>query len=229
MSFLFFFQKVIKDLVRLYEKIKETHEIDTIVMFDGGSDSLMKGNEQGLGDPLEDSVSVGAASLLTDVKKLLFSVGFGADRYNGVSDFASMRAIAEVTKEGGFYGSMSVERDSIGFKFYKECVKTIYEQQKFRSVLTSLVISAGQGNFGFIIPEDCGNRITREGQVLVWPLMATLFCFDIDVVAKRSLTIEWIKDCKSVMEMRVCLDKGRKSIEIMQEENFPLQVRNVCC
>ena len=166
---------VIQDLHQLYQKICEEHSIDAMVMFDGGSDSLMRGDEQGLGDPLEDAVSVGAASMLNLKTKILISVGLGADRFNGVSDFSSLRAIAELTKEGGFLGSMAIEKDSIGFKFYTECVKTIYGQQKFQSVLTSVVVSAGKGNFGFIIPEDCGGRIRREGSVLVWPLMATLF------------------------------------------------------
>jgi hypothetical protein len=51
-------------LVDLYSYIVETHKIDAVVIFDGGSDSLMKGDEEGLGDPIEDCVSLTAVSKL---------------------------------------------------------------------------------------------------------------------------------------------------------------------
>lgn len=47
--------------------------------------------------------------------------------------------------------------------------------------------------------------------------------FDIDKVAERSLVVKWIKDCKEVMQMHRVLDQERKKIDILPEENFPLQ------
>ena len=35
----------------LYERIALTHLVDAIILMDGGSDSLMRGDEHGLGDP----------------------------------------------------------------------------------------------------------------------------------------------------------------------------------
>jgi hypothetical protein len=91
---------------------------------DGGSDSLMVGNEAGLGDPLEDAASVAAAAAMKgNIRhRMVISVGFGADRYNDVSDFSSLRAVAEITKAGGFLGSVSLEPSSLGYEFYKGCV-----------------------------------------------------------------------------------------------------------
>ncbi len=49
---------------------------------DGGTDSLMRGDESGLGDPIEDACSILAASKLRTLRhKFLISIGFGADRY----------------------------------------------------------------------------------------------------------------------------------------------------
>ena len=60
------------------------------VTIDGGSDSLMRGDESGLGDPIEDCVSVTASAALGAADgirtKLLISIGFGMDRFNNVCD-----------------------------------------------------------------------------------------------------------------------------------------------
>ncbi|WP_170229316.1 DUF1152 domain-containing protein [Polyangium fumosum] len=107
-----------------YAELVQRHEVDAVILVDGGSDSLMRGDEEGLGDPIEDAVSVGAVASLEGVKlKLLCSIGLGADRFNGVSDAASLRAIAELTKAGGFLGAVSLEPTSPGFDFYKRCIE----------------------------------------------------------------------------------------------------------
>lgn len=49
----------IAKLTLLYERIALTHAVDAIIIMDGGSDSLMRGDEHALGDPIEDAVSLG--------------------------------------------------------------------------------------------------------------------------------------------------------------------------
>lgn len=104
----------------------------------------------------------------------------------------------------------------------KALVKHVYAQQTFRSVLTSLIVTSGKGEFGFVIPEDSGGRVRREGQAFVWPLMAMLFAFDVDVVASRSKIVGWIRTATSVRDSHKALDEGRKQLQILPEENFPL-------
>ncbi len=41
-------------LSKLYGHLVDKHGVDAILMFDGGSDSLMRGDEKDLGDPIED-------------------------------------------------------------------------------------------------------------------------------------------------------------------------------
>ena len=45
-------------LTRFYRQLVDAHSVDAIVLVDGGSDSIMAGDEEGLGDPIEDAVSV---------------------------------------------------------------------------------------------------------------------------------------------------------------------------
>lgn len=125
----------VQSLTRLYKQFIKEHNIDTILTIDGGTDSLMKGNEDGLGDPIEDCVSVTTAALMTEEdgirNKFLLTVGFGMDRFNTVSDADSLRAVAEITALGGYLGSVSIEPSSECFTFYKACVDHIYEGNKF--------------------------------------------------------------------------------------------------
>lgn len=60
-------------LARLYEFLAQRHNVDALIVMDGGSDSLMRGDEDGLGDPLEDACSLGAASLVSLKHKFLLS------------------------------------------------------------------------------------------------------------------------------------------------------------
>lgn len=214
----------VRALARLYRQLMATHSIDAIVLVDGGSDSLMVGDEEGLGDPIEDAVSVAAVASLGGLKaKVLVVVGLGTDRYNQVSDAASLRAVAELTRAGGFLGAVSLEPSAPGSVFYRGCLEHIYQRQGFRSVLAGTIDSAVQGWFGRdSVPPLLQQRV-QPGELFFWPLMAILWGFDVEVVARRSLIGTWIRDCHSVPECYAQLFKGRSALgaKIRGVENFP--------
>ena len=186
-------------LTRFYRQLVETHSVDAIVLVDGGSDSIMAGDEEGLGDPIEDAVSVTTVASLKDLKlKVLITIGLGTDRFNHVSDAASLRAIAELTRMGGFLGSLSLEPQAPGSCFYRDCLEHIFHRQGFRSVLAGTIASAVDGWFGRNeVPPVLQQRV-RPGQLFLWPLMAMLWAFDVETVARRSLIATWIRECRSV-------------------------------
>jgi hypothetical protein len=74
----------VRPLAEAYRYLVKKLDIDTIVLADGGSDSLLAGDEVGLGTPLEDMTSIAAVDLLDVPKKFLVSLGFGIDRHHGV-------------------------------------------------------------------------------------------------------------------------------------------------
>lgn len=204
-------------LREFYEQLCARHEVDAVVLFDGGSDSLMAGDEEGLGDPVEDAVSVATVATLSHPLKyrLLVSLGFGCDRYNSVSDAASLRAVAELTRSGGFLGTVSLEPASVGLSCYRRCVDHVYSHYVFRSVLTGSVIAAAQGHFGSgALPSNVqmGNRV-KVGSTFIWPLMAMLFAFDCTAVFQRSLICKWIKDCQTVPELMSVVYQERAKLK----------------
>lgn len=211
-------------LRRLYEQFISDHAIDAVIAVDGGSDSLMAGDEEGLGDPVEDAVSVAAIASLQGPKlKLLISIGLGADRFNHVSDSASLRAIAELTARGGFWGACSLEPDGAGARFYSDCIHYIYENQAFHSVLAGTIVSAIDGHYGGNeVPALLQPRVKKE-KLFLWPLMGMLWGFDIQKVAERSMIVDWIRDCQKPVDCQFALHRGREALgaRIRTVENLP--------
>jgi hypothetical protein len=208
-------------LTAFYKQLITEHDIDAIVLFDGGSDSLMRGDEDGLGDPVEDAVSVATVAGLDVKLKFLISIGLGTDRYNNVSDAATLRAIAELTAAGGFHGAVSLEPNHDGLQFYRKCIEHIYWKQTFRSVIAGMIISAAEGHYGGeTVPPIVGERL-QTGTFFIWSLMAILWAFDVNKVAERSLMVDWIKDGQTQMECLMQIYIQRDKLGKRDIENLP--------
>src|SRR5262249_2263782 len=144
--------------------------------------------------------------------RILISVGLGTDRFNHVSDAASLRAIAELTRMGGFLGSLSLEPQAPGSCFYRDCLEHIYRRQGFRSVLPGTIAPAVDGWFGrHEVPPVLQQRV-QPGQLFLWPLMAMLWAFDVETVARRSLIATWIRECDTVADCYAALYRGRSQL-----------------
>ena len=103
------------------------HNIDTLIAIDGGSDSIMRGDEDSTGTIFEDTVSLVVCETLKRKCKLrhtiLLAFGFGVDRFHGVSDASGLRAVAELTRMGGFLGCSSIEPTSNSLDLYVTFLK----------------------------------------------------------------------------------------------------------
>jgi hypothetical protein len=213
---------------RLMGYFVRKHEIDCVLMVDGGSDSLMKGDEAGLGDPLEDCVSITALATLKIPRlrhRMLAVCGLGTDRHNDVSDASSLRAIAELTQAGAALGAAYACRPGKAHEFYSRLLEYISSRQEFQSVVAHCLQAAGAGSFGFTTPDSLRGR-AGKGELFLWPTMATIYLFDVIGVYQRSMIAQWIKDAKSTIEMERKFSQARKTLReqgrILPDENFPL-------
>lgn len=210
-----------------YRELAREQQVDAAVIVDGGSDSLMRGDEEGLGDPVEDAVSVAAVAELHELReRILITVGLGCDRYNQVSDAASLRAIAELTAAGGFLGAAALHQGSPAFAFYRDALDHLDARQPFRSVLSGAVISAGEGRYGREeVPPRLRRRV-REGELFLWPLMSMLWGFEVGAVAARSLTGGWIREQTTVFGCHAALFEGRRALgpALREVEELPRHV-----
>ncbi len=69
----------VRPLVAGYQALVEQLSLDTVLLIDGGTDSLMRGDESGLGTPHEDISSIAAVDELPVEQKMLACLGFGVD------------------------------------------------------------------------------------------------------------------------------------------------------
>ena len=103
----------VQPLRRAFEAVLAQTGAEAIVLVDGGTDSLMRGDEAGLGTPAEDMACIGALHGLAPElapTRLLISVGFGVDHFHGVGHADVLEAIASIDKAGGYLGALTYLR-----------------------------------------------------------------------------------------------------------------------
>ncbi len=104
----------VQTLKEAYNHLIDKHDIDTVVLVDGGTDSLMFGDEGELGTPQEDSCSMAAVHQCDVDRCLLFAVGFGIDHFHGVSHFRFLENIAQIARQIGLLGYVSSAEGNAG-------------------------------------------------------------------------------------------------------------------
>src|SRR4051812_3987158 len=94
----------VRPVRQAYRALKAALDFDTVVLVDGGTDILMRGDECDLGTPQEDLTSVAAAAALDVREKLVVCLGFGIDRHHGVCHAHFLENVAALSREGAFLG-----------------------------------------------------------------------------------------------------------------------------
>ena len=97
-------------LAETYDAVIEAYGIDAVVLVDGGTDSLIKGDEADLGTIEEDALSIVALSMTRRVDRTLACLGFGVDMFHGICHHSFLENAAEAIRRDGFLGCVSVCR-----------------------------------------------------------------------------------------------------------------------
>src|SRR5205085_6075096 len=100
----------VRPLAAAYRSIIDRHDIDTVVLVDGGTDSILFGDEPGVGSVVEDAVSLVAANRAAGDSVVVAAIGFGVDHYHGVSHHAFLENTAQLIRDGGFLGMFSLSQ-----------------------------------------------------------------------------------------------------------------------
>jgi hypothetical protein len=161
-----------KPLAEGYRALVDRLDIDAVVLVDGGSDSLMRGDEEGLGTPSEDIASLVALSMVEVPVKILACIGFGVDWHHGVCHSRFLEATSELAASGGYLGL---------FSLLKEMPEAALFREACEYVVASSVLSALDGRFGNYHAYDR----TRKGELWISPLMSAYWCYRLSAVADR--------------------------------------------
>ncbi|UZR98810.1 DUF1152 domain-containing protein [Chondrinema litorale] len=185
-------------LKKAYDYIIKKHSIDTIVLVDGGTDSLMFGDEDGLGTPVEDICSMAAVYKTSIKKKHLLSVGFGIDHFHGVSHFRFLENVAELMRDGGYNGMFQVTKEMEEGKHYIAAVEYANMRMKgMESIVNNSISSAVQGYFG----NHQVTERTKSSELWINPLMSIYWCFELDAVIQKNKYYPRIKATKNLFEI----------------------------
>jgi hypothetical protein len=185
--------------------------VDAVILIDGGTDSLMRGDEAGLGTPEEDVASICAVNVLEGVdNKLLVCVGFGIDTYHGVCHAHFLEAVADLTREGAFLGAWSLLPNMPEAAQYREAVEWVHRAMFNQpSIVSSSILSAVEGQFG----DHHTNFRTSGSKLFINPLMGLYWAFRLGPVARRNLYLEQVRDLERFAEVSLAIARFRAGIQ----------------
>ncbi len=193
-----------------YEWLARTFQPDALILVDGGTDSLMRGDEAGLATPEGDAVSLLAASALQNIPtKLLVCLGFGIDAHGGVCHAHFLENVAALAVQDAYLGAWSLVHGTEEFQFYQEaCEFTFARLPQQPSIVNTSIIAAVSGNFGDVHP----TRRTEGSKLFINPLLGLYWGFCLDGVARRSLYLDQIRNTETAEEVALAIERFRDSL-----------------
>jgi hypothetical protein len=202
-----------------YEVLASHVDADTIVLIDGGTDILMRGDEAGLGTPAEDMVSLGAVHSLEGIdRKLVVCVGFGIDAFHGVCHAHFLENVAALSKEGGFLGAQAWLASMPEVAAYLEAVRHAEQLTPGHpSIVNGSIASAIEGEFG----DHHRTERTRSSTLFINPLMTLMWAFDLDALARRSLYLHLLRGTRSIWDVHRIIQGFRKGATSRPRASIP--------
>lgn len=201
-----------------YAALGEALDLDAVVLVDGGTDSLMRGDEAGLGTPAEDAVSLAAVAALDGPPiRLLTCVGFGIDAFHGVCHAHFLEAVAALQREGAFLGAASLLPGMPEADAYVALVDAVHARHR-TSIVNGSIASAIEGAYGDVHRTPR----TRGSQLWINPLMSLIWSFQLAPVAARNLYLPLLRHTRTLMEVNAIVEAFRKGRPARGREIIPV-------
>lgn len=203
----------VQPLLEAYRALIALTGVDTVILVDGGTDSLMRGDEHGLGTPQEDIASITAVHELDVPCKLLVCLGFGVDHYHGVCHAHFLEAVAEVTRRGGHLGMVALVEQMPEVRRYREATEAVFARMPHHiSIVSSSILSALRGMYG----DHHATDRTEGSELWINPLMTVYWCFRLAPVAERILYRDVMLGTRSYMDITSAILEFRTSCRTMR-------------
>lgn len=208
----------VRPLTAAYRTLVERLGVDAVVLVDGGTDVLLRGDESGLGTPEEDMTSLAAVAALDGVTRLVVSLGFGIDAYHGVCHSHVLENLAALGRAGAYLGALSIPSDSAEARTYLDAVAHAQAATPLRpSIVNGQIAAALRGEFGDV---SFTSR-TDGGALFVNPLMGMYFTVDLPVLAASVHYLDRLFDTETLLEVSVAIAGYRDEITTRSRRAFP--------
>jgi hypothetical protein len=213
------FEKVgVVPLRAAYRTLLDHLDVDTIVLIDGGTDILMRGDEAGLGTPAEDMTSLAAVSRLELRDALVACIGFGVDAHHGVCHAHFLENVSALTRVGGFLGAFSLLPEMPEARAYLDVVAHAASRTPdLPSIVNGSIAAAVEGEFGDV---KLGAR-TEGSELFINPLMGLYFAFDLARVAAHSLYLSLLEGTHTTFDVARRIEAFRRGVETRPRRLIP--------
>jgi hypothetical protein len=208
----------VRPLRAAYRRLVETLDLDAIVLVDGGTDILMRGDEAGLGTPGEDMTSLAAVAGLDVARMVVVSAGFGVDAYHGVCHSHVLENLAALTRDGAYLGALSIPWQSPEGAAYLDAVAYAQEHTpKYPSIVNGQIAAAIRGEFGDV------RFTTRTGgsELYVSPLMAMYLSVDLRGLHRRLLYRAALESTATPAHVALAIENFREVVTIRARRGYP--------
>ena len=208
------FKTGVKQLSAAYAHLVERHDIDTIVLLDGGIDLILRGDESSLGTPAEDLASLTAVAQLDVRTKIAACVGFGVELRDGIRHAQVLRRIADLTGAGAYYGSTALVSGQPEGDAYLDALEYVFAGQaaQRKSHVHRMIRDSMRGEFGGEQGPD----------IWVSPLMNVYWYFSLDAVFGAHLFAEHLQFTTDITEVAYTIEAWRKDVAIHDSEDIPI-------
>lgn len=219
-SSIYAFRKVgVQPLNTAYQALVKHLKVDTVLLVDGGTDSLMRGDEVDLGTPHEDMTSLAAVNELSGVKKLMACLGFGIDRFHGVCHANFLEATAELTGRGAYLGAFSLTPDMPAVQKYADACEAVFQMMpRYTSIVNSSILHAVQGEYG----DHHATERTRGSELWINPLMGLYWTYSLPAVAARLQYYEPLLRTMTLSDVALVIERHRDSVDIRPRVDIPV-------
>jgi hypothetical protein len=214
------FEKVgVAPLRAAYAHLIELESIDAIVLIDGGTDILMRGDEAGLGTPQEDMTTLAAVARIDVPMRLVSCLGFGIDAFHGVCHAHFLENVAALDASGGYLGAHSLQLTMSEGQLFREAVEFVHERMPERSsIVNGSIVSALEGRFG----DHHRTDRTSKSTLFINPLMTLYWHFDLQAVANHALYLHLLEDTRTIFEVSARIEAFRRAVAIRPRTGIPV-------
>ncbi len=210
----------VRPLRAAYRSLVDRLGIDAVLLVDGGTDILMRGDEVGLGTPEEDMTSLAAVAGLPEVpERLVACLGFGIDAHHGVNHSLVLENLAAIDRAGGYLGAFSVPRDSREGTLYLDAVEHARAAfPEHPSIVQGSVAAALRGLFGDVRFTDR----TKGGQLFVNPLMTLYFGVTVEALVAEHRYLDRLERTVLMRQVATVISEFQDSLPVQRPpRQFP--------
>jgi len=183
-------------LCHAYKTVIARHRIDTIILIDGGTDSLMRGDESRAGTIVEDACSIVAVAPIMPARSYLAAIGFGVE--HELNHHACLENISSLMAEGHFLGCHAVSPSRREGADFLSVVEYLNEKMPdHKSIVINAIAAAMRGGFGDLHTTD---RTTGAPQ-FINPLMTLYWFFRLNGIADALIFRDGIEGTMTMEEV----------------------------